>query len=82
MIESRRTISSFLGSKSYKIEISNQMLIGFRFIRSFFSINNYLLIQMISSGGRKSAVRIPMTLLTKKKKEKLINILNNIIQNN
>ena len=81
-IQSRRTISSIFGSKSYNLEISNDMLIGFRFFRDFFSINDKLLIQMRSSSGRKSAIRIPMTLLGKKRKVKLTKILNNIIQNN
>ena len=82
LIQSRRTISSWFGSKSYNLEISNDMIIGFSFHGSFLSINDKLLIQMKSSSGRKSAIRIPMTLLGKKKKVKLTKILNNIIQNN
>ena len=82
LIQSRRTISSWFGSKSYNLEISNDMLIGFSFHGSFLSINDKLLIQMRSSSGRKSAIRIPMTLLGKKRKVKLTKILNNIIQNN
>ena len=81
IIQSRRTISSWFGSKVYNLEISNDMLIGFSFYGSFLSINDQLLIQMKSSTGRKSAIRIPMTLLGKKK-VKLTKILNNIIQNN
>ena len=80
-IESRRTISSWFGSKSYNLEISNDMLVGFSFNRDFLSINDKLLVQMRSSSGRKSAIRIPMTLLGKKRKVKLTKILNNIIQN-
>ena len=81
-IQSRRTISSWFGSKSYNLEISNDMIIGFSFHGSFLSINDKLLIQMRSSSGRKSAIRIPMTLLGKKRKVKITKILNNIIQNN
>ena len=81
LIQSRRTISSWFGSKSYNLEISNDMLIGFSFHGSFLSINDKLLIQMRSSSGRKSAIRIPMTLLGKKRKVKITKILNNIIQN-
>jgi len=80
-IESRRTISSWFGSKSYNLEISNDMLVGFSFNRDFLSINDKLLVQMRSSSGRKSAIRIPMTLLGKKRKVKITKILNNIIQN-
>lgn len=82
LIQSRRTLSSWFGSKVYNLEISNDMLIGFSFHGSFLSINDKLLIQMKSSSGRKSAIRIPMTLLGKKRKVKLTKILNNIIQNN
>ena len=82
LIQSRRTLSSWFGSKVYNLEISSDMLIGFSFYRSFLSINDRLLIQMRSSRGRKSAIRIPMTLLGKKRKVKLTKILNNIIQNN
>ena len=82
IIQSKRTLSSLFGSKIYNLELSNDMLIGFRFFRNFLSINDELLIQMKSRSGRKSAVRIPLTLLGKKRKVKITNILNNIIQNN
>jgi len=81
-IESRRTLSIWFISKVYNIEITNDMLIGFRFVGSFLSINDKLLIQMRSSSGRKSAVRIPLTLVGKKRKRKLEQIFNKIIQNN
>ena len=82
LIQSRRTLSSWFGSKFYNLELSNDMLIGFRFVGSFLSINDKLLIQMRSSSGRKSAVRIPLTLVGKKRKRKLEQIFNKIIQNN
>ncbi len=82
IIQSRRTISSWFGSKVYNLELSNDMLIGFRFVGSFLCINDKLLIQMRSSSGRKSAVRIPLTLVGKKRKRKLEQIFNKIIQNN
>ena len=82
LIQSRRTLSSWFGTKAYNLELSNDMLIGFRFFRNFLSINDKLLIQMRSSSGRRSSVRIPLTLVGKKRKVKLTNILNNIIQNN
>ncbi len=82
LIQSRRTISSWFGSKVYNLELSNDMLIGFRFVGSFLCINDKLLIQMRSSSGRKSAVRIPLTLVGKKRKRKLEQIFNKIIQNN
>ena len=82
LIQSRRTLSSWFGSKVYNLELSNDMLIGFRFFRNFLSINDKLLIQMRSSSGRRSAVRIPLTLVGKKRKSKLEQIFNKIIQNN
>lgn len=83
LIQSSRTISSWFGSKSYNLEISNDMLIGFSFSRSFLSMNDKLLIKIKSSSGRrKSAIKIPLTLLDRKRKKRLKGILNNIIQNN
>jgi len=82
LIQSRRTISSWFGSKVYNLELSNDMLIGFRFIGSFSSINNKLLIQIKSSSGRRSAVRIPLTLISKARKKKLSNIFNQIMEQN
>ena len=82
LIQSRRTISSWFGSKVYNLEISNDMLVGFSFSRNFLSINDKLLVQMRSNSGRKSAVIIPLTLLDRKRKIRLKGILNNIIQNN
>ena len=82
LIQSRRTLSSWFGSKVYNLEISNDMLIGFSFSRSLISINDKLLIQMKSSSGRKSAVIIPLTLLGRKRKKRLIERFNNIIVNN
>ena len=82
IIQSRRTISSWFGSKVYNLELSNDMLIGFRFIRSFSSINDKLLIQIKSSSGRRSAVRIPLTLISKARKKKLSNIFNQIMEQN
>ena len=82
IIQSRRTISSWFGSRVYNLELSNDMLIGFRFIESFLSMNDKLLIQIKSSSGRKSAVRIPLTLISKKRKKKLSNIFNQIMEKN
>ena len=82
LIQSRRILFSWFGSKVYNLEISNDMLIGFSFSRSLISINDKLLIQMKSSSGRKSAVIIPLTLLGRKRKKRLIERFNNIIENN
>ena len=81
-IESRRILSISFVSKVYNIEMTNDMLIDFRFLRNVLSINDKLLIQMRSSSGRRSAVRIPLTLVGKKRKRKLEQIFNKIIQNN
>ena len=82
IIQSRRTVSSWFGSRVYNLELSNDMLIGFRFIENFSSINDKLLIQIKSSSGRKSAVRIPLTLIRKRRKKKLLNIFNQIMEKN
>ena len=82
LIRSRRNLSGLFGSKNYQLEISNDMLIGFRFLYRGISFNDTLLIQMRSHSGKKSAVRIPLTLLSKDRRNKISNILNNIIQKN
>jgi len=82
LIRSRRSLSGLFGGKNYQLEISNDMLIGFKFLSRGISFNDTLLIQMISHSGKKSAVRIPLTLLSKDRRNKILNILNNIIQKN
>jgi hypothetical protein len=82
LIRSRRSLSGLFGSKNYQLEISNDMLIGFRFLYRGISFNDTLLIQMRSHSGKKSAVRIPLTLVSKVRRNKISNILNNIIQKN
>ena len=82
LIRSRRSLSGLLGGKNYQLEISNDMLIGFKFLSRGISFNDTLLIQMISHSGKKSAVRIPLTLLSKDRRNKISNILNNIVQKN
>jgi len=81
-ITSRRTLSSYFGGKLHHIEISNDMLRGFQFMTRPFYITSRLLIQIQYSSGRKSAVRIPMTLINKSSEQRIENILNNIIQKN
>ena len=82
LIRSRRSLSGLFGGKNYQLEISNDMLIGFKFFFRGISFNDTLLIQMRSHSGKKSAVRIPLTLLSKDRRNKISNILNNIIQKN
>lgn len=82
LIRSRRSLSGLFGGKNYQLEISNDMLIGFKFFSRGISFNDTLLIQMRSHSGKKSAVRIPLTLLSKDRRNKISNILNNIIQKN
>ena len=82
LIRSRRSLSGLLGGKNYQLEISNDMLIGFKFFSRGISFNDTLLIQMRSHSRKKSAVRIPLTLLSKDRRNKISNILNNIIQKN
>jgi len=82
LIKSRRTVSSYFGSKLFLVELSNDMLIGFRFMNRKNFITDVLLVQMVSNSGRKSAIRIPMTLLSHYSKDRISNLLNNIIQKN
>ena len=82
LMRSRRSLSGLFGGKNYQLEISNDMLIGFKFFSRGISFNDTLLIQMRSHSGKKSAVRIPLTLLSKDRRNKISNILNNIIQKN
>ena len=82
LIRSRRSLSGLFGGKNYQLEISNDMLIGFKFFSRGISFNDTLLMQMRSHSGKKSAVRIPLTLLSKDRRNKISNILNNIIQKN
>lgn len=82
LIRSRRSLSGLFGGKNYQLEISNDMLIGFKFFSRGISFNDTLLIQMRSHSRKKSAVRIPLTLLSKDRRNKISNILNNIIQKN
>ena len=77
---SRRTLSVFFGGKKYHLEISNDMLKDFRFMKRKSFLNDILLIQMLSCQGRKSAIRIPMTSLSKSSKLRISTILNNIIE--
>ena len=81
-INSKRTISGYLGGKNYNIEITNQMLLGYKFINNFYSLNSELLLQMKRDSGKRSAIRIPLSMLSKKEKEHLSKILSNIIENN
>ena len=82
LIKSKRTVSSYFGSKLFNIELSNDMLIGFRFLKRKHLITDVLLIQMVSNSGKRSAKRIPLTLLSHLTKEKISNLLDNIIQKN
>ena len=82
LIKSSRTISSYFGSKLFCIELSNEMLIGFRFMKRKNLITDILLVQMVSNSGKRSLKRIPMTLLSHLTKDKISNLLDNIIQKN
>jgi hypothetical protein len=82
LITSRRSLTGLFGGKNYQLEISNDMLIGFKFFSRGISFNDILLIQMKSNSGKKSAVRIPLTLVSKGRRDRMSNILNNIIHKN
>ena len=82
IIKSRRSVSGYIGSKLYHIELSNEMLIGFKFLKRKNLITDVLLVQMVSTTGKRSAIRIPMTLLSHLTKDRISNLLGNIIQKN
>ena len=81
-IDSKRTISGYLGGKNYNIEITNQMLLGYKFINNYYSLNCELLLKMKRNSGKRSATRIPLSMVSEKEKKKLSEILSNIIENN
>ena len=76
-----RNIIYFFGGKLTQIEISNEMLRGFEFIKRKFFID-VLILKIISASGKKSAVRIPITSIRKKNKAKIISTLENIVRKN
>ena len=82
LIKSKRTVSSYFGSKLFNIELSNDMLIGFRFFEKKTFDYRCFTIQMVSNSGKRSAKRIPLTLLSHLTKDKISNLLDNIIQKN
>ena len=82
IIRSRRSIMGQFGGKIYQVEILNSMLRGYKFISRKFSINDLLLIKIKNVKGRKSSIRIPLTIISRKRKKIIINILNNIILKN
>ena len=76
-----RNIINLIGGKLTQIELSNEMLRGFKFMkRKFFT--DILILKIISVSGKKSAVRIPITLLNNKNKEKITKILEKIVCKN
>ena len=77
-----KNILNLIGSKLNQIELSNDMLRGFKFLKRNFFLTDILIIKIISDSGKKSAVRIPITLLRNKNKEKIISILENIVRKN
>jgi len=81
-IESKRTISGYFGGKNHTIEITNEMLWGYKFINNIYSFNCQLLLQMKKSNGKRSSIRIPLSLVSKKGKKQLSDILSNIIEDN
>ena len=76
-----RNIINLIGGKLTQIELSNEMLRGFKFKkRKFFT--DILILKIISVSGKKSAVRIPITLLKNKNKDKITTILEKIVHKN
>ena len=81
LINSKNTIN-LIGSKLNQIELSNDMLRGFKFLKRNFFLTDILILKIISDSGKKSAVRIPITLLRNKNKERITSILENIVRKN
>ena len=77
-----RNIINLIGGKLTQIELSNEMLRGFVFTKRKFFFTDILILKIISTSGKKSAVRIPITLLRNKNKEKITSILENIVSKN
>ncbi len=77
-----RNIINLIGGKLTQIELSNEMLRGFVFTKRKFFFTDILILKIISISGKKSAVRIPITLLRNKNKEKITSILENIVSKN
>lgn len=81
-MSSKRTISGYFGGKHHTIEITNGMLCGYQFFDNIYSFNCQLLLQMKKANGKRSAIRIPLSLVSKKGKKQLSAILSNIIEDN
>jgi hypothetical protein len=79
---SKRTISGYFGGKHHTIEITNEMLCGYQFFDNIYSFNCQLLLQIKKANGRRRAIRIPLSLVSKKGKKQLSDILSNIIEDN
>jgi len=77
-----RNIINLIDGKLTQIELSNEMLRGFVFTKRKFFFTDILILKIISISGKKSAVRIPITLLRNKNKEKITSILENIVSKN
>ena len=77
-----RNIINLIGGKLTQIELSNEMLRGFVFTKRKFFFTDILILKIISISGKKSAVRIPITFLRNKNKEKITSILENIVSKN
>ena len=77
-----RNIIDLIGGKLTQIELSNEMLRGFVFTKRKFFFTDILILKIISLSGKKSAVRIPITFLRNKNKEKITSLLENIVSKN
>ena len=77
-----RNIINVIGEELIQIELSNEMLRDFMFIKRKFLFKDILILKIITVSGKKSAVRIPITLLRNKNKEKISSILKNIVIRN
>ncbi len=80
-ISSHRTISGFFSS-SNRIDAAHSMLVDFAFFNRHLSINQTLMIKLETTTGRKIARRFTLTFLSKKDKDQISKLLNQIIAKN
>ena len=81
-IRSRRTISSYLSSKTNYLEMPISSIDKFSFFNRPFSLNTTLMVKVKVSHKRAIAKRFNLSFLNKKQKDEISNILEEIIKIN
>ncbi|MBC8265909.1 MAG: hypothetical protein H8E84_02995 [Flavobacteriales bacterium] len=81
-IKSKRTISGFFSKKNNIIEMPKRTIVRYAFYNRPFTFNTTLMIKIKLSERKSLAKRFQLSFLTKKQKEKISVILDNIVENN